>query len=97
MYVKYHFYNYDLDIMISNTYDGKIHIYVTLDLGAELIDCSSLYSGTGFVEYDVRMDGYSIRDGHTSVSYNAASISWSVTLNSIRDVEFELYLSNYYM
>ena len=97
MYVKYHFYDYDLDIMISNTYDGKIHIYVTLYLGAELIDYSWLYSGTGFVEYDVRMDGYSIEDGHTTVSNNAASIRWSTTLSSIRDVEFELYLSNYYL
>ena len=97
LHIKYHFYDYNLDISISNTYDGKVFIYVTLDLTAEVIDYGPYYSGTGFVEYDVRMNGYSIRDGHTSVSYNAASISWSTTLSSIDYVEFELYLSNYYM
>ena len=97
LFIEYHFYDYNLDISVSKAYDGKIFIYVTLDLTAEVVDYGPYYSGTGFVEYDVRMNGYSIRSGHTDVSYNAASISWSATLGRIDYIEFELYLGDYYM
>ena len=97
MFAKYSFYDYDLDINVSNTYDGKIHVYVTLDLTAQLINSGSYYSGIGFVSYDVKMNGYTIESGYTDVSYNTASISWSMTLNSINYLQFELYLSDYYM
>ena len=97
LYVKYNFHDYEINISMSNTYDGKIFIYVQLYLLAEIIDYSWLYSGSGFVGYNVYMNDYSIRSGYVSVSSNIASISWSSTLASIDFVDFTLYLSNYRM
>lgn len=95
--IKYHFYDYDMEIYISNTYDGQIMVTVNIDFVGEVIDYGPYYSGTGFVEYKVKMNGYTIKDSYTDVSYNALSVRWSTTLSSIDYLDFELYLDDYYL
>ena len=100
VWARYYTSDYSLDTSLTNTYDGRICLMVTLDLYASISNTHTYYNGTGFLSYRIYKNGGYFDDGTVTVSgysYATITVNYRIFFDHISSEEIGINLYDYDM